>query len=211
MNSLIVTAIACGTILAGTHLMAADEKPAAVPSNSTPVAASAPLVVIETSMGTIKAELWPDKAPETVANFLKYADDKFYDDLIFHRVMSGFMIQGGGFTADMKEKTARAQIKNEARTNVSNERGTLAMARRGDPDSATCQFFINHANNSDGLDKGKASDGFGYCVFGKVIEGMDVVDKIAGVKTGNVKGFADVPLTPVTIKRIRRAEATPAK
>ena len=198
-------------MLAGTHLLAADVKPAAVSSNSATAAVSATLVIIETSMGTIKAELWPDKAPETVANFLKYADDKFYDDLIFHRVMRGFMIQGGGFTADMKERTARAQIKNEARTNVSNERGTLAMARRGDPDSATCQFFINHVNNSSGLDKGKAQDGFGYCVFGKVVDGMDVVDKIAGVKTGIVTGFADVPLTPVTIKSIRRMEAAPAK
>lgn len=206
MSGLIATAIAGSAIaLSATQLPAADEKPAAVSSNK------APLVVIETGMGSIKAELWSDTTPETVANFLKYADDKFYDGLVFHRVMSGFMIQGGGFTADMKQKPTRSPIRNEARTDVPNERGTLAMARTSDPNSATSQFFINHVNNSQGLDKGKAQDGFGYCVFGKVIEGMDVVDKIAGVKTGVVRGHRDVPLSPVTIKSIRRAEAGAAK
>lgn len=206
MNRFVTSVITVGAAtLCGMQVLAADEKPAATSSNTCPI------VVLETSMGVIKAELWSDKSPGTVSNFLKYADDKFYDGLIFHRVMSGFMIQGGGLTADMKERPARGQIKNEARADVPNERGTLAMARRGDPDSATCQFFINHVNNSAGLDKGKCRDGFGYCVFGRVVEGIDVVDKIAGVKTGIVQGFENVPLTPVTIKGIRRVESAPAK
>jgi peptidyl-prolyl cis-trans isomerase A (cyclophilin A) len=165
-------------------------------------------VVIETSLGTIKAELWADKAPGTVANFLKYTDDKFFDGLIFHRVISGFMIQGGGFSPDMRQKRpAYPAIKNEARSDVKNVRGTLAMARTGVIDSAMCQFFINLLDNG-ALDH-EVRD-FGYCVFGKVTEGMDVVDAIAKVATGEVNGMKDVPLEPVTIKNVRRDQPVAA-
>jgi cyclophilin family peptidyl-prolyl cis-trans isomerase len=158
-------------------------------------------VVIETSLGRIRAELWADKAPGTVANFLKYTDDKFFDGLIFHRVISGFMIQGGGFTPDMRQKRATyPAIKNEARSDVKNMRGTLAMARTGVIDSATCQFFINLVDNGFLDHKAKTDAGFGYCAFGKVTEGMDVVDAIAKVAAGTVGGHENVPLKPVLIK-----------
>ena len=160
--------------------------------------ASPAVVVIETSKGTIVAELWPDEAPKTVENFLAYVDDGFFDGTIFHRVIKGFMIQGGGFTPDMKKKATQAQIENEASADVPNDRGTLAMARTSDPHSATAQFYINHVDN-DGLNKGQALDGYGYCVFGKVTDGMDVVDAIAGVATQR-----DVPVETVEIISIRR-------
>ena len=162
-----------------------------------------PVVVIETSLGTIRAELWADKAPITVKNFLGYTDDKFYDGLIFHRVIPGFMIQGGGFSPKMDQKKPKAPIKNEARADVPNQRGTLAMARTPAVDSATAQFFINVADNT-GLNH--RSEDFGYCVFGKVLEGMDVVDKIVSVRTTTVGAFEDVPAQPVTITSIQRAE-----
>ena len=167
---------------------------------------SNPVVVIETSMGTIKAELWADKAPGTVANFLQYVKDKYYDGLIFHRVIDKFMIQGGGFSADMKQKATRAPIKNEARSDVKNGRGTLAMARTSNVDSATSQFFINLVNNGFLNHRNKSAQGFGYCAFGKVTAGMDVVDKMAKVKTGNSGGHQNVPLKAVTIVSIRVAE-----
>jgi cyclophilin family peptidyl-prolyl cis-trans isomerase len=166
--------------------------------------AANPKVVIETSMGTIKAELWPDKAPATVKSFLAYADDKFYDATIFHRVIDGFMIQGGGMDASMQQKPTKAPVKNEARTDVPNERGTLAMARTMVVDSATAQFFINLVNNGFLNHSDETARGFGYCVFGKVTEGMDVVDKIGKVATG-ARG-KDVPNETVTIKSVRRAE-----
>ena len=165
-----------------------------------------PMVIIETSKGTIKAELWPDKAKQTVANFLGYADDKFYDGLIFHRVIKNFMIQGGGFTPDMQQKPAKAAIRNEARSDVRNLRGTLAMARTMDVDSATSQFFINLVDNGFLDHKDKSPRGFGYCVFGKVVEGMDVVDAIAAVETGSHGPFQDVPRETVEIISIRRAD-----
>jgi cyclophilin family peptidyl-prolyl cis-trans isomerase len=165
-----------------------------------------PVVLMQTSMGDIKIELFEKKAPITVKNFLKYVDDKFYDGVVFHRVIPDFMIQGGGFTSGMKEKTTRAPIKNEAGNGISNERGTLAMARTNDPDSASAQFFINLKNNTF-LDRAKARDKVGYAVFGKVISGMDVVDKIAGVETGNRGGHQNVPLQDVVIKSVRRVEA----
>src|SRR5262249_4340857 len=140
-------------------------------------AAMNPSIVITTSQGTIKAELFEDKAPITVKNILSYVDENYYDGTIFHRVISNFMIQGGGFEPGMKQKSTKPPIKNESGNRVANARGTLAMARTSIPDSATAQFFINLVDN-EGLNKSRASDGVGYCVFGKVTEGMDVVDKI---------------------------------
>ena len=169
-------------------------------------AAKNPIVIIETSMGTIKAELWADKAPGTTANFMRYVDEKYYDGLIFHRVIAGFMIQGGGFTPEMRQKPTHEQIKNEASAETPNARGTLAMARTSDVHSATAQFFINHADNKFLDHKDKTARGYGYCAFGKVIEGMDVVDKIAKVRTGNSGQHQNVPVQPVVIKSIRRAE-----
>ena len=163
-----------------------------------------PVVVVETSMGTIKIELNPGRAPETVKNFLQYTDDKFYDGTIFHRVKKGFMVQGGGFTPDMREKSNRDPIKNESANALANERGTIAMARTSNPHSATSQFFINHVTNTF-LDRSQSGDGWGYCVFGKVIEGLDVVDAIADAKTGMSGGHGDVPIEPVMIKSVRRA------
>ncbi len=168
--------------------------------------AANPVVVIETSMGNIKVELFEDKAPITVKNFLSYVDDKFYDGTIFHRVIDGFMIQGGGYEPGMKQKKTKEPIKNEANNGLSNTRGTIAMARTRDVDSATAQFFINHADNSRNLDH-KGPQSFGYCVFGRVIDGMDVVDKIAKVECGpNELGEKAVPKTDVVIKSIRRVD-----
>jgi peptidyl-prolyl cis-trans isomerase A (cyclophilin A) len=162
-----------------------------------------PTVVLDTSKGPITLELYPDKAPITVENFLKYVDDGFYDNLIFHRVIPKFMIQGGGMTDQMQEKKAakRAPIKNESDNGLSNKRGTIAMARTSDPNSATCQFFINHRDNPD-LD----TLGGGYAVFGKVTQGMDVVDAIAEVTRANRAGHSDVPVTPIYIKSAKRKE-----
>ena len=164
-----------------------------------------PMVIMETSKGNIKIELDSKKAPATVKNFLKYVDDGFYDGTIFHRVIKGFMVQGGGFSPSMSEKTARSTIKNESPNGLKNERGTIAMARRPDPHSASAQFFINHATSAF-LDKDQAQDGWGYCVFGKVTEGMDVVDEIAAVRTTTKGGHRDVPEIAVVIKSAARAE-----
>ena len=160
-------------------------------------AADQPRVKLTTSMGDIVVELNPEKAPKTVANFLQYVDDKFYDGTIFHRVIDGFMIQGGGMDANLNEKPTRAPIPLEASNGLKNDRGTIAMARTGNPNSATSQFFINVVNN-DMLNAPKP-DGHGYAVFGKVIKGMDVVDKIRAVATGNRGMHQNVPTTPVTI------------
>jgi peptidyl-prolyl cis-trans isomerase B (cyclophilin B) len=166
-----------------------------------------PTVVMETSMGTVKIELYQDKAPKTVDNFLQYVDQKHFDNTVFHRVIPDFMIQGGGFEpgalAKNREKPTMASIRNESTNGLSNERGTLAMARTNDPDSATSQFFINVKHNR-ALDR--SSNNAGYCVFGKVIEGMDVVDEIRVVKTGTVGPHDDVPINDVIIKSIRRVE-----
>ena len=158
-----------------------------------------PSVVITTSSGTIKAELFEDKAPITVKNFLGYVDEKFYDNTIFHRVIPNFMIQGGGFEPGMKQKKCKAPIKNESGNRVSNDLGTLAMARTNVADSATAQFFINVGENTF-LNKSQSSDGVGYCVFGKVTEGMDVVEKIKAVPTGSKGGHGDVPVKDVVIQ-----------
>ncbi len=167
---------------------------------------SNPVVLMETSAGKIRIELDQKNAPASVNNFLSYVDDKFYDGTIFHRVINNFMIQGGGFTPDMQQKKTNAQIKNEAGNGLKNKRGTIAMARTMVVDSATSQFFINVADN-DFLDHRDTSpQGYGYAVFGKVIEGMDVVDKIKNVKTGTKMGFGDVPMETVVIKSVKRAQ-----
>ena len=173
------------------------------PAPPKPKVKEKPVVVMETSKGTIKIQLEDEKAPGTVANFLQYVDDKFYDGTIFHRVMPNFMIQGGGFGPDMNEKPTRDTIQNEATNGLANLRGTIAMARRPDPHSATAQFFINHKTNQ-ALDKQHSRDGWGYCVFGKVTEGMDIVDAIAQVPTENKGPHGNVPLAAVTIETVRR-------
>jgi peptidyl-prolyl cis-trans isomerase A (cyclophilin A) len=156
-----------------------------------------PQVKLSTSQGDIVLELDPGKAPKTVANFLSYVKDKHYDGTVFHRVIDGFMIQGGGFTPDLQQKPTKAPIELEARNGLKNDRGTIAMARTGNPNSATSQFFINVVNND--MLNAPNPDGFGYAVFGKVVAGMDVVDKIRAVATGNKSMFQNVPLTPVNI------------
>lgn len=161
-----------------------------------------PVVTMETSLGKVKIELFEKEAPISVKNFLDYANSGFYTDTIFHRVISNFMIQGGGFTTDFKMKSTREPIKNEADNGLKNLRGTLAMARTGVVDSATAQFFINVVNNDFLNHRDKSQQGFGYAVFGKVVEGMDVVDKIAAVKTVT-RNFPDVPETEVVIKSIK--------
>ena len=166
-------------------------------------AAKNPVVVMETNLGTVKMELFAKEAPLSVKNFLDYANSGFYDGTVFHRVIPRFMIQGGGFTADIKQKKTNAPIKNEADNGLKNTRGTLAMARTMMVDSATSQFFINVADNAFLNQRDKTPGGYGYAVFGKVIDGMDVVDKIAAVKTGMQKGFQDVPETPVVIKSMK--------
>lgn len=164
--------------------------------------AANPVVVMDTNMGTIEIELNQEKAPITVKNFLEYVDAGFYTDTIFHRVIPGFMIQGGGFTADMKEKKTRAPIKNEADNGLSNDTGTIAMARTSDINSATAQFFINVNDNSSLNHAGPAN--FGYAVFGKVTNGMHVVNRIKMVKTGTIMPHRDVPMDAVVIKSVKR-------
>ena len=170
-------------------------------------------VIMTTSMGDVTIELNREKAPVSVDNFLKYVDEKFYDGTVFHRVIPTFMIQGGGFTADMNQKKTHAPIKNEWKNGLKNTRGTVAMARTSVPDSATSQFFINTVDNGFLSDPQPGADpsGFvGYAVFGKVVAGMDVVDKIKAVKTGRKNGMSDVPVDTVEIKSIKRADAKPA-
>lgn len=165
-----------------------------------------PSVLMETSMGNVTIELFKDKAPISVRNFLGYVNDKYYDGLVFHRVIDGFMIQGGGMDENMQQKETRFAIKNEAANGLSNKRGTLALARTNVVDSATSQFFINLVDNSFLDHRGKSPDMFGYAVFGQVVGGMDVVDAIRQVSTGSKGGHADVPLEPVFIKSIRLIE-----
>ncbi len=158
-----------------------------------------PMVKLETSLGEITLELYPDKAPATVANFLQYVTDGFFNGTIFHRVIDGFMIQGGGFDAQMSQKPTRETIQNEADNGLGNDAYTIAMARTPDPHSATAQFFINVANNSMLNHTAKTPRGWGYAVFGKVVKGQDVVDKIKAVPTGNRGMHEKVPTEPVTI------------
>ncbi len=161
-------------------------------------------VVIETSMGSITAELLADAAPKTVENFLAYVDDEFFDGTIFHRVIPDFMIQGGGFTADMQQKACKPPVENEASADLGNDRGTLAMARTSDPHSATAQFFINHKDNDFLNHTDDSAQGFGYCVFGKVTDGLDVVDAMAKVATATTGQHGDVPVEAIEIVSIRR-------
>jgi peptidyl-prolyl cis-trans isomerase B (cyclophilin B) len=162
-----------------------------------------PKVEMETSKGKIVIELSAQKAPETVKNFLNYVETKFYDGTIFHRVIPNFMIQGGGFTSEMKRKDGGTPIKNEADNGLKNDRGTLAMARTADPHSATAQFFINTVNNDFLNHKSKTQKGWGYAVFGKVIDGMDVIDAISAVKTIKRGRYSDVPAEAVEIRSVR--------
>lgn len=159
------------------------------------------MITLHTNYGDIVIELDFDKAPKTAANFKQYVEEGFYNGTIFHRVIDGFMIQGGGLTEDMEQKQTRAPIENEADNGLKNLTGTLAMARTNDPHSATAQFFINVKDNTFLNHSAKTSQGWGYCVFGKVVDGMDVVNKIKGVKTGTKGHHADVPQEAVIIER----------
>lgn len=159
------------------------------------------MVKLHTNFGVITLELNAEKAPKTVANFLDYVNSGFYENTVFHRVIDGFMIQGGGFEPGMKQKATKAQIENEAANGLTNDNYTIAMARTPDPHSASSQFFINVKNNSFLNFSAPTTQGFGYCVFGKVVEGMDVIDKIKKVKTGNKAGHSDVPVEDVIIER----------
>ena len=162
-----------------------------------------PVVLLETSLGNIKVEIFLDKSPKTATNFIDYVEARHFDGLIFHRVIANFMVQGGGYEPAMKERKTRAAIPNESTNGLENKRGTLAMARTPEPDSATSQFFINVVDNSF-LNRSMSSDG--YCVFGKVIEGMEVVDKIKVVKTTRVGAQANIPETDIIIKTARLAK-----
>jgi peptidyl-prolyl cis-trans isomerase A (cyclophilin A) len=162
------------------------------------------MIRFETSLGDFTIELFEKEAPESVANFTRYIDDGFFDGTIFHRIVPGFVIQGGGFTEDMTQKKTKPPVKNEADNGLKNKRGTLSMARTNDINSATSQFFVNLKDN-DFLDHSRGN--FGYAVFAKVTEGMDVVDKIAAVETGRKKGFDDVPVDTVTMKSVKRVKA----
>ncbi len=165
-----------------------------------------PVVVIDTAQGPITVELYADKAPKTVENFLQYVDNGHYDGTIFHRVISKFMIQGGGMDEKMREKSTGQPVDNEADNGLSNERGTIAMARTSDPHSATTQFFINTVDTNSFLDhSSKTTRGWGYCVFGKVTSGMDAVDAIRGVATARRGMHDDVPVEPVIITSIKRS------
>ena len=159
------------------------------------------MIRFETTLGDFTVELFEKEAPISAANFLAYIDDEFFDSTIFHRIVPGFVIQGGGFTEDMSQKRTKAAIKNEADNGLKNKRGTLSMARTSDINSATSQFFVNLKDN-DFLDNSRGN--FGYAVFGKVTEGMEVIDKIAAAETGRKKGFDDVPVEAVIMKSVRR-------
>lgn len=168
-------------------------------------------VKLTTSLGDVILALDEDKAPNTVRNFLSYVDEGFYDGTIFHRVIRGFMVQGGGFTQDFVQKKTHASIKNEAAKGAPNQRGTIAMARTSDPHSATCQFFINTVDNGFLNFTAPTPDGFGYCVFGKVVDGMDVVDAIERAKTGRRGYYSDVPLESIVIIKAQRCDDTEEK
>jgi cyclophilin family peptidyl-prolyl cis-trans isomerase len=191
------------------------QAPAAVPQTAPPPPQPAPgnpVVVISTSQGDITVELFKDRAPVSVANFLEYVADGFYEGTVFHRVIPKFMIQGGGFTPELVEKGTRPPIQNEATNGLSNVRGTVAMARTQALRSATAQFFVNVADNRGKLDhRGYSREDFGYAVFGRVLNGMDVADRIAAVETHTVGPHADVPVQAVLIKAVKVVSPAPAK
>ena len=197
-RTLLIALVSCGALVLHGFSLAADTEKEAKPDTQPPN----PIVLMKTSLGQIKIELWPDEAPESVKNFLRYVNEGFYNGTIFHRVISNFMIQGGGFTPDMAQKPTQAPVKNEARSDAKNERGTLAMARTMVVDSATAQFFINVVDNPLFNHMDNTPAGYGYAVFGKVIDGMDVVDKIKDVPTANHGPFQNVPVTPVIIESV---------
>lgn len=170
-----------------------------------------PKVLIITSLGNIEIELYPDKAPVTAANFLNYVNDGFYDGTIFHRVIKGFMIQGGGFDVKMKQKDTRSPIKIESDNGLKNTKGTVAMARTQDPNSATSQFFINLVDNPFLDYKAPTTAGYGYAVFGKVTQGMDIVEKIGAAATGSKGFYQDVPITPIVIESVKLQTKKTAK
>lgn len=170
------------------------------------IQAETTMVKMDTNQGTIMLELDADNAPNTVANFLTYAKEGFYDGTIFHRVISNFMIQGGGFTEDMNQKTVRDPIKNEANNGLKNDNGTIAMARTGDPHSATAQFFINVKDNDFLNFSSETPQGWGYAVFGKVTEGMDIVEKIKAVETTTKGPYQDVPVEAIVIEKVTIVE-----
>lgn len=201
MKRFFVILLVCTLGVLGSSAYAAESN--TNPATSGGTMSTNPKILIETSKGNITAELDAKAAPKTVENILAYVNDGFYTDTVFHRVIPGFMIQGGGMTADMKDKTdKRPPVQNEADNGLKNDRGTLAMARTMDPHSASSQFFIN-VNNNDFLNfRSKTPQGWGYTVFGKVTDGMDVVDSIVGVKTASKGMHQDVPVEPVVIKKV---------
>jgi len=211
-RSITVAALTASLLLIGTAARAVDPAPAGGATTGEKGSGAMaeksagdknPVVVIATSLGDIEVELYPDKAPETVKNFLAYAEAGQYDGTIFHRVIKDFMIQGGGMTPDMNEKATKAPIKNEADNGLKNTVGTIAMARTSVPNSATAQFFINTKDNAFLDHKAKTQQGYGYAVFGKVIGGLDVVRKIEAVSTANKGMHQDVPAEPVVIKSVK--------
>jgi peptidylprolyl isomerase/peptidyl-prolyl cis-trans isomerase B (cyclophilin B) len=211
--SLFSTTLFVATLMLGISGCNASE-PGTQTVNTAPTAGQPanPRVLIETSKGNITVEVFPAQAPQSAANFLGYVKRGFYDGTVFHRVIPRFMIQGGGMTPDMAEKPKGTPIPNEADNGLKNLRGTLAMARTGDPHSATSQFFINVADNYFLNHRGKSVEGWGYAVFGQVVDGMDVVDAIVGVPRGNRGPHGDVPLEPIVMQRVTLlpAASTPA-
>jgi len=204
-NQLLIAFVSFFIMLGGCNAQetkAPDAKDSKTTETKTGAKMSAhPVVKFETTKGNITVELDAEKAPKTVENFVKYVEDGFYDGIIFHRVIPNFMIQTGGMLPDMSEKPNRGQIQNEATNGLKNDRGTLAMARTPNPHSASSQFFINLKDNDFLNFTSETQAGWGYAVFGKVTEGMDVVDEIAKAKTGNHGGHGDVPLEPITITK----------
>lgn len=209
----VLAVLGCGPVFAQeteemppAPVAAVDVEAAEEPAPEPEQAKETDMVIIQTSMGDITVKLAADKAPLTVANFLAYVDAGHYDGTIFHRVIDQFMIQGGGFDGQMRQKPTKAPVKNEAANGLANKRGTIAMARTMVVDSATSQFFINVKDNAFLDHKAPTPQGFGYCVFGEVVEGMDVVDRIKSVRTGVQAGMSDVPVETVEILSVKRAD-----
>lgn len=205
-HSLLIIVILLGLVGLGFWVFSlfSEKETAKVDQNQQEKFVSNPQVILETSLGSIILELYPDQAPISVANFLRYVDSGFYDGTIFHRVIPGFMIQGGGFTKDMNEKKTDEPIKNEAGNGLSNLHGTIAMARTSVVDSATSQFFINTVDNLFLDHQDESLEGYGYCVFGKVIEGLEIAERIQNVPTGTIGYFQDIPKDPVIIISAKR-------